>query len=58
MLPGDYIALKLTGELSTSYTGLSEGIFWDFSSNDVSEELMRYFGFDSGLFPKPALHFQ
>ena len=31
MLPGDYIALRLTGEISTSFTGLSEGIFWDFS---------------------------
>ena len=30
MLPGDYIAMRLTGEISTSYTGLSEGIFWDF----------------------------
>ncbi len=51
MLPGDYIALKLTGEISTSFTGLSEGIFWDFSLNRVSEELMNYFGFDLNLLP-------
>jgi xylulokinase len=51
MLPGDYIAMRLTGELSTSYTGLSEGIFWDFSEDHVSEELMNYYGFDSGLLP-------
>ena len=57
MLPGDYIALKLTGELSTSFTGLSEGIFWDFSLNNVSEELMRYYGFDSGLLPKAGPSF-
>lgn len=57
MLPGDYIALRLTGKLSTSFTGLSEGIFWDFSMNRVSEELMRFYGFNSGLLPEPAPSF-
>jgi xylulokinase len=52
MLPGDFIALKLTGELSTSYTGLSEGIFWDFSRDNVSGELMNYYGFSSGILPE------
>lgn len=51
MLPGDYIALKLTGEISTSFTGLSEGIFWDFDKNRVSEELMNHYGFDLNLLP-------
>lgn len=51
MLPGDYIALKLTGELSTSYTGLSEGIFWDFSKNAISGELMNAMGVSSDLLP-------
>jgi xylulokinase len=57
MLPGDYIALKLTGEISTSFTGLSEGIFWDFSLNKVSEDLMRFYGFNSGLLPEAAPSF-
>jgi xylulokinase len=57
MLPGDFIALKLTGELVTSYTGLSEGIFWDFSKNCVSSELMKYFGFDPGILPDAASSF-
>ncbi len=57
MLPGDYMALKLTGELSTSFTGLSEGIFWDFTRNSVSEELMKYFGFNSALLPASAPSF-
>ena len=57
MLPGDYIALRLTGEISTSFSGLSEGIFWDFSTNRVSEELMKYFGFDSALLPQAAPSF-
>ncbi len=57
MLPGDYIALRFTGDISTSFTGLSEGIFWDFSRNMVSEELMGYFGFNSGLLPEPSSSF-
>jgi xylulokinase len=52
MLPGDYIALRLTGEISTSYTGLSEGMFWDFSNNKVSEELMKTFGFNTSVLPE------
>jgi len=57
MLPGDYIALRLTGQVSTSYSGLSEGIFWDFSTNRVSAELLKYFGFDSTLLPQAAPSF-
>jgi xylulokinase len=57
MLPGDYIALRLTGETSTTFTGLSEGIFWDFAKNRVSEELMKFFGFSSGLLPEAAPSF-
>jgi xylulokinase len=51
MLPGDYIAMRLTGELCTSFTGMSEGIFWDFSKNGIAEELMKHFGFDVALLP-------
>jgi len=51
-LPGDYAALKFTGEISTSYTGLSEGMFWDYTSNGVSEDLMKYYNFDSAILPK------
>lgn len=51
MLPGDYIAMRLTGEISTSFTGLSEGMFWDISENRVSSELMNYFEFDPGILP-------
>jgi len=57
MLPGDYIALRMTGEISTSYTGLSEGIFWDISDNKVSEELMKSFGFDIDILPDAAPSF-
>jgi len=57
MLPGDYIAMKMTGEVRTSFTGLSEGIFWDFRSGGLSGELMNYFGFSNELIPEPAESF-
>jgi len=51
MLPGDYIAMQLTGEVTTSFSALSEGIFFDFSTNKISSDILRYFGFDNDLFP-------
>ncbi|GAB3920128.1 xylulokinase [Mucilaginibacter myungsuensis] len=50
MLPGDYIAMKLTGEVTTSASALSEGIFYDFLSDGLSTELLSYFGFDKSFF--------
>ena len=60
MLPGDYIAFKLTGEVVTSVPGLSEGIFWDFKENRVSSKVIKYFGFNSSLLPeiKPVFSVQ
>ncbi|BAU55698.1 xylulokinase [Mucilaginibacter gotjawali] len=51
MLPGDFIAMRLTGEVSTSVSSLSEGIFYDFLNNRLSKDLIDYFGFDEALFP-------
>ncbi|HTL08551.1 MAG TPA: FGGY family carbohydrate kinase, partial [Chitinophagaceae bacterium] len=51
MLPGDFIAMKLTGEITTSVSALSEGIFWDFKNNNLSEEVFDYFGFDKAMIP-------
>ncbi len=51
MLPGDYIAMKLTGEVSVTVEGLSEGIFWDFKENKLSRDVMDYFGFEESLIP-------
>ena len=60
MLPGDYIAWKLTGEFSTTDTGLSEGMFWDFKEGKASEKLMDHFGFDPTLLAplKPVFSIQ
>lgn len=51
MLPGDYIALKLTGTPSTTVTGLSEGILWDFSREALNTDLLKYFGIPLSLVP-------
>jgi len=51
MLPGDFIALKLTGEISTSIPALSEGMFWDFKNNSLSADVMDYFGFNEAIIP-------
>jgi len=52
MLPGDYIAMRLTGEITTSFTGLSEGIFWDFKKSGLSSEIMDFFGFSNEIIPE------
>ena len=49
ILPGDYIAMKLSGEICTTVEGLSEGIFWDFKKNHVADFLMDYFGFNPSI---------
>lgn len=51
MLPGDYIALRLSGDAVTTDTGLSEGIFWDYQTKGISDKLMDLFGFDRKLLP-------
>ena len=43
MLPGEFIAMKLTGEISTTASGLSEGIYWDFVKDGVSTKLLQYY---------------
>jgi xylulokinase len=52
MLPGDYICMKLTGEITTTISALSEGIFWDFSKNQISSDIKEYFGFREEFFPE------
>lgn len=54
MLPGDYIAYRLTGEVSTTISGLSEGILWDFNENDVAQMVLEEYGIDRQLLP--AIH--
>lgn len=49
MLPGDYIAMKLSGVINTTISGLSEGMFWDFKNKETAGFLLDYFGFDWGV---------
>lgn len=51
MLPGDFIAMKLSGEINTTITGLSEGIFWDFKNEKLSDSILNEYGFDSSIIP-------
>ena len=49
MLPGDYIAMRLSDKICTTISGLSEGIFWDFTTKDIAQKLMDYYGIEKNL---------
>ncbi len=51
MLPGDFLAMKLSGTACTTVSGLSEGMFWNFKEKKVASFLMDYYGFDSDIIP-------
>ncbi|MCB9208654.1 MAG: carbohydrate kinase [Ignavibacteriales bacterium] len=51
MLPGDYIAYKLTNEVNTTISGLSEGIFWDFNKNDIADYVFDYYQIEKEFIP-------
>lgn len=49
MLPGDYIAMKLSGTVNTTISGLSEGMLWDFKAKDAAGFLLDYYGFSKDV---------
>ena len=49
MLPGDYLAMRLSGVANTTVSGLSEGMFWDFKENNVADFLLDYYGFEKSM---------
>ncbi|HTO93951.1 MAG TPA: FGGY family carbohydrate kinase [Bacteroidota bacterium] len=49
MLPGDYIAMRLTGRIATTVPGLSEGMAWDFSANAPAGFLLKEYGIPASL---------
>lgn len=51
MLPGDYLALRLSGTVNTTVSGLSEGMFWDFRENSVAKFLLDYYGIPASFIP-------
>ena len=60
MLPGDYIAYRLSGEMTTTKTGLSEGMLWDYKNNSIADFLLKHYEIDSSLIPEivPTFGFQ
>ncbi len=51
MLPGDFIAMRLTGEATTTVSGLSEGILWDFPAKKVASSLLDHYGIPESMIP-------
>lgn len=52
MLPGDYIAYRLSEQISTTKGGLSEGVLWNFAKDEISDKVIGYYGFDKGIIPE------
>lgn len=52
MLPGDFIAMKLTGSITTSVSALSEGVFWDFPENKLSADVFDHYGLNTAHIPE------
>ncbi|MEP6948080.1 MAG: FGGY family carbohydrate kinase [Ginsengibacter sp.] len=52
MLPGDFIAMKLTGAITTTTSALSEGVFWDFKKDEISKDVLDHYGLDENCIPK------
>lgn len=52
MLPGDYIAFRMSGEVTSTYTGMSEGVFFDFKQHEISREVLAALGINEAVFPK------
>ena len=52
MLPGDYIAMRLTDRVCTTVSGLSEMMLWDFKEGRIADFLLEYLGFSEGIIPE------
>lgn len=52
MLPGDYIALRLSGDAATTRSGLSEMTLWDFEENRLAEPVLKQSGAPSSILPR------
>jgi xylulokinase len=57
MLPGDFIAMKLSKKVTTTETGFSEGVFWDFENQELNENLLDHLGLEDDVIPEavPAI---
>jgi len=57
MLPGDFIAFKLTGKICTTKNGLSEGILWDYKNDSVADWLLKHYNINTSLTPEIVENF-
>ncbi|MDB4240563.1 FGGY family carbohydrate kinase, partial [Flavobacteriaceae bacterium] len=57
MLPGDYIAYRFSGKMTTTNMGLSEGMFWDFKNNKIADFLLKHYEIDNSLIPDVVSNF-
>ena len=57
MLPGDYIAYRFSGKMTTTNMGLSEAIFWDFKKNKIADFLLKHYEIDNSLIPEIVSNF-
>ncbi|HBX66427.1 MAG: carbohydrate kinase [Balneola sp.] len=51
MLPGDFIAMKLSKKVTTTEAGFSEGVFWDFENQELNDELLGHLGLEEHVIP-------
>lgn len=51
MLPGDFISMKFTGEITTTISALSEAVCWDFINKELSRDIFDHYGIDTGFVP-------
>jgi len=52
MLPGDFIAAKLSGRAQTTASGLSEAALWNFKEGRLAVEILEAFGLPTSLIPE------
>ena len=52
IIPGDYVAMRLTDRICTTVSGLSEMMLWDFKEGKVADFLLEYFGYDADIIPE------
>lgn len=52
LLPGDYLAYRMTNKICTTISGLSEGIFWNFKTNTLADRLLDYYEISTDLLPE------
>ena len=55
MLPGDYIAYRLSGRMSTTVSGLSEQILWDFKGGRRAGFVAEYYGIPQTMIPDAVI---